>query len=150
MTTTSRIINLDEAGIFAAPLNVRLKGRDYLLPADLPAPLYVEIQLLSAMTGPDIDAEAANEATLRVYGKILALFREHQPDLEDIPLGISEMVEVVGIVYADAVEADDGAPADPPAAATEKTPTPRRRAAPKRSAAKKTSQAKSSKSPSST
>lgn len=126
---SQEIIDLDAAGVLAAPKRIRLHGRVYTLPGDIPAALYVRIQQIAT----DPEAVTESSAAMALAEELLAAFRVYQPDLDRLPLGVAEMVSLVGAVYRGAVpvtvETDDAGPendAAPPTRATRKRkPKPR-------------------------
>jgi hypothetical protein len=133
------VINLDESGVTADPIDVILHGETYRLPGDLPAPLYVKLLALRerAQTASAGEAEGATqELNLQLHDELLALFRLHQPDLERLPLGVNEMVLAVGYIYSPAArERAEGKakPAAKPRSRSTRTPASRKRSTGSRS-----------------
>ncbi len=118
----SRFTNLDESGVLEAPRTVRIRGTDYQLPGDIPAALFVRVQAV-ASAGEDATPEQAEA----VYAELLGVFRDYQPDLERLPLGLNEMVLAIGIIYGEGDE--DGADGAAPPTGTPTTPKPKPRRA---------------------
>lgn len=88
----TKIIDLDIA--LSEPITVKLAGKTYKLPGDIPAPLYLTITNLGEQD--DADDEAA---TRQVYEQMLELFRVHQPELTSLPISIPQLVLLVPRVY---------------------------------------------------
>ena len=97
------------------PIKVRLDGKVWTVPGDLPAPTYLRLRQLAAEGDVDDDEEAQLAVMAELYDMLLDLFRVHQPDLVELPMGVAQLVRAVGVIYGDA-------PADPP---TKRQPTPR-------------------------
>lgn len=121
-----RLIDLDKAGVLSEPLAVRLRGTDYQLPGDIPAPLFVRVQQVASSGEPD------EEIALALANELLSLFQTYQPKMDRLPLGLNEMVAVIGYVYSqgdeegeegEAVADDDDLAVDP----TPETSAPRKR-----------------------
>jgi hypothetical protein len=109
---SQKIVDLDAA--LGEPIRVKLKGTIYKLPPDLP----VELWLALGETDDDTAGEDAAELTpaqkaeaMRVevedlYTMILDLFREHQPTLEKLPIGMGQLVTLIGNVYGQKPDQD--------------------------------------------
>lgn len=111
---SQKIIDLD--ALVGPPLKVRLNERVYKLPPDLPAPLFLKISSY-ADSGLD-EAEMAAD----LYDELVELFRVHQPDLEELPIGIAQMVAAIPTIYQDgASEAPAEGGARPSRAGTRST-----------------------------
>lgn len=129
---SQRIIDVDAAGILTEPVQVRIRGDVFTLPGDVPAPLYAKLILVSGQGG-----DAGQETAADLYDELLTVFRQHQPDLARLPLGLNEMTTVVGYIYGGAHDQDEDTPAgaaaggdgEDPTGPTPKTPTRRPRAA---------------------
>jgi hypothetical protein len=82
------------------PISVTLGQTDYLLPADLPIPTLLKIEALKQRTqGLEDDEEANIEALKELYAEVRALFRIHQPELGDVPIGMGQLYGFIGLVY---------------------------------------------------
>lgn len=103
MATT--IIDLDD--ILGADKQVRLKGKVYRLPPDLPVELYLKIQRAA---GQDVTETEIFET---LYENILELFRYKQPGLKELPLSLAQLVTAIPTIYG-GDEAADGDAAPPP------------------------------------
>ena len=99
-----RLIDLDKAGVLSESIAVRLRGTDYELPGDIPAPLFVRVQQVASSGEPD------EEIALALANELLSLFQTYQPKMERLPLGLNEMVSVIGYVYSqtDETESETG------------------------------------------
>lgn len=106
---TQEIIDLDS--VLGKPKVVQLDGKRYKLPADLPAPLFLK---LAAGSADDFSAETVRE----LYEDVLALFRVHQPDMDDLPVGMVQMYTIIPRVY---MGSDDADPPPKAAAGTRST-----------------------------
>lgn len=97
-----KIIDLD--ALVGPPIKVKLAGTIYELPPDLPAPLFLKV---CAYAESDLsEAEMAED----LYGELLELFRTHQPDLEELPIGLSGLIRAIPAIYGrPAPEAEGGA-----------------------------------------
>lgn len=123
----------------ADPRDVKLAGKIYLVPGDLPIPTMLRLERysqrmaeLAADTADDAGAaqEAQKEAVLSLYEEILALFQVYQPDLTEIPIQMPQLVGIVNRIYGDDEEAEDPEnPTQPPAGKTKKSSKSRSRSA---------------------
>lgn len=112
----TKIIDLDE--LIAAPKRVSIQGVTYTLPGELPVPLYLK---LKSTEEPVADGDEENDRVEELNGLLLELFRVHQPDLEELPLGLTQMFTVIPRVYGAAnilEEEDDEGDANPNLPAT--------------------------------
>lgn len=102
------------------PIEVKLAGWTFKLPADCPIPLILKVEKAKEAAGSE-DPEEAEKALLDIYAEILALFRVHQPDLDSVPISTTQMLLFLPLVYG-ASDEDEG-PADPPTKPTAKKRT---------------------------
>lgn len=122
---SQRIVDLDAAGILTQPIKARIGGKVYTLPGDVPAPLFAKIIQVEG------NAEATPADLIGLYEQLLKLFQEHDPSVEELPIGITEMVRVIGYLY---MSHDEEAPTR---GAAGEDPTGRKRPAKKRAAKRK-------------
>lgn len=102
----TKIIDLD--AILPEDKKVKLGGKVYTLPPDLPAEVFLKMTSLAE------SGASESEITAAMYDELLELFRYKEPDLEKLPISLSQIVNAVGLIYSTA-SADDGeAPARPP------------------------------------
>lgn len=110
---SQKIVDLDAA--LGEPIRVKLKGTIYKLPPDLPVELWLA---LGETDEPEEDApeltplqkaDAMRVEVEELYTMILDLFREHQPDLEKLPIGMGQLVTLIGNVYGEKAKSDQGA-----------------------------------------
>lgn len=105
------IVDLDE--VVPDGPRVKLGGVVYELPPDLPVELY--LWLLKANDGdPEVINMPEREQTERLYGEVLELFRYKQPDLERLPIRLSQLVTLIARVYGPGSSDDDQVDAPPP------------------------------------
>lgn len=107
---SQKIIDLD--ALVGPPLKVKLNDKVFKLPPDLPAPLFLKI---STYAESDLDQV---EMAADLYDELLELFRVHQPDLEELPIGISQMVMAIPQIYQDGASAAEEGGARPSRAGT--------------------------------
>lgn len=86
----------------APPLKrVKLGGKVWKLPGDMPMPLMLRIQNYGARTEAGED-ETALLAELQ--DELLALFKVHQPTLKELPeIGVLTLLQSLGAIYGGAV-----------------------------------------------
>lgn len=101
----TKIIDLD--AILPEDKKVKLGGKVYTLPPDLPAEVFLKMTSLAE------SGASESEITAAMYDELLELFRYKQPDLEKLPISLSQIVNAVGLIYSTASGEDD-APARPP------------------------------------
>jgi hypothetical protein len=114
--------NIIELGFLVEPKQVRLipDGPIYRLPPDVPVPLMLRLE-------HHADGEVTAEFVQDLYDEILELFRVYQPDLDRLPIGLTQLLTFVRTVYA-AEEPEPDPPAPPKrAAGTASTKKPARR-----------------------
>lgn len=128
----TKIIDLDE--LIAPPRRVKLQGVTYTLPGELPVPLY--LRLKATEDAPE-DAEAAGGDRVEDLNELLLeLFRVHQPDLDELPVGLTQAFTIIPRVYGASNfvdEGDDSEPDGPKQGTAARTgkPSTRRRATPR-------------------
>lgn len=113
----TKIIDLSD--VVGPPKKVRLQadGPVYKLPADIPAPLYLKVSSYA-------DQEDMSEAEMAedLYAEMLELFQVHQPDLDELPIGLVALITAVPTIYGSAaVEDEDEGGAPPSRAGTRST-----------------------------
>ena len=87
----ARIIDLD--AVLAPPVQVRLDGKLYKLPADIPVPLYLSVKARQ-------DAEGENADVLdALHSQVLELFQIHQPEMTVLPCGMAQLFQIIPLVY---------------------------------------------------
>lgn len=106
------------------PRRVRLGGRIYILPPDLPIETYLKIN--QAANREDTQPESDQFADL--YETLLELFQVHQPRVKRLPIGIVTLLQAIPTIYGPG-NASESEPAGRPTKARGGTrSTPRRRA----------------------
>lgn len=90
-------VDVDLDALAPAPKTVKLGGKRYKLPGDMPMGLFLRIQ------GYEGRVEAgADEAALldELQGEILALFQVHQPAMKVLPeMGVVQLMASIGAIY---------------------------------------------------
>lgn len=89
---SSEIVDLD--AVVGPPKKVRLGGQVYVLPGDIPVELYLA---LNQAAQAETDGEGDQVEIL--YEQLLDLFRTHQPDLESLPLSMTQLVQAIPTIY---------------------------------------------------
>lgn len=102
------IVDLDE--LLDTPKRVKLGGKIYKLPAQLPVPQYLRLRAEEAAYQ---EALATNDADFdqRVRDLnelLLELFHVHQPEMETLPAGLLQMFAVIPRVYGGTAPAGGG------------------------------------------
>lgn len=113
-----------EVGFLVEPKQVRLvhDGPVYKLPPDVPVPLML---MLEHYAEHDITTELVRD----IYEQVLTLFRVYQPDLTELPIGLTQMLTLVRRVYSpDEPQAEQEQAAPPTRRGTKSTSAPRKRA----------------------
>lgn len=101
----AKITNLD--AILGAPRKVELQGETYLVPYDLPVELYLRVNSV-----PEDATE--KEIIESLYDDLLGLFQVHQPDLESLPVTLTQAVRAIPLIYNDTAEDEPEKPAGNP------------------------------------
>lgn len=113
-----RYIDLDD--LVPADITVRVRGEEYLLPGDVPVPEYLALTNLASEIA-DQTSEDPEASVVGLHDRLLALFRVHQPDLQELPVGPRALLPLV-FRYLDAPAEQEEAEAAPPTPAAG-TPT---------------------------
>ena len=102
------ITDLDE--LLGADKRVRLGGKVWTLPGDLPAELYLQVMRLAR--------EDASEAEMieALYDQLLDLFSYKEPGLKKLPVTINQVVNGIAYIYGDGNAAKGHGAARPPRA----------------------------------
>jgi len=106
----SDLIDLDE--LLGDDKKVKVGGTIYTLPPDLPVELYFKINRFAGTDATDV------EMIETLYAEVLQLFRYKNPDLNEIPLSLSQLVSAIGRIYGSG-EVEDAPP--PPARGSRST-----------------------------
>src|SRR5579859_3001959 len=96
------IIDLDAA--LPPDKKVKLGGRVYTLPGDIPTELFLRIQQATATVGSDKE-----DGVQVLYDAILDLFRTRDKTVTALPLGLAQMVTAFATIYGQQDAEDDGA-----------------------------------------
>lgn len=106
--------------LLGTPITVKLGGREYQLPADCPAELYLQVLEFSKLADSDEDlSNQEEELTRALRDGMLDLFQTFQPDMERLPsaMSIGLLIQAIGAIYGPEEE-------DPTEASQEATPAP--------------------------
>jgi hypothetical protein len=92
---------VDLSDVIGPPKKVRFHedGEVFKVPSDIPAGLYLR---LTSMGDEELDDDLAAR---EVYDEVLRLFQVHQPDLEELPISLGQLLVVIPRIYG-------GEPAD--------------------------------------
>jgi hypothetical protein len=105
---TDSTVDVDLDALAPAPKRVRLNGKVWKLPGDLPMELFFRFQ------GYEQRVEAGEdeyEIVKEITAEIVALFQVHQPTLKKLPpLGLKQLVQVIGSVYGGQVPPGEAPP----------------------------------------
>lgn len=93
------------------PKRVRLAGRTYVLPSDIPVQLWLRLDRLTPEQHTD------SEILRGIYDSLLDLFRMADPDLTELNIHVGSLVRAVGLIYG---QPEEPAVAVPPTRATGK------------------------------
>lgn len=113
-----KIIDLD--AVVGDPKKVKLRGKTYTLPPDMPVELYLRLTQLQGEEDPDTDQIRA------MHDEVLKLFRDSfygDPKLTALPegLGIKSLMRLIIDVYGEQVDEEE------PKAAPPRKPSPGKR-----------------------
>jgi hypothetical protein len=122
------IVDLDAA--LAEPKQVKLGGKVWKLPAQVPVPLYLRAKQRAKELAEDPDADV--DQLEEVHREVLALFQVYQPDLEAVPCGIFQLFGLIERVYGGGQQ-EPGEAKRTAARTGSKKPPPKRRSARSRS-----------------
>lgn len=115
--------NITDIGFLVEPKQVRLVegGTVYKLPPDVPVPLMLYLE-------HHAEQEITTELVEDLYAQTLGLFQVYQPDLESLPIGLTQMLTLVRHVYSQEPDPEpDEAPGPPTKAAGTKSTSARRK-----------------------
>lgn len=97
----AEIIDLDDA--LPPDKKVRIHGEVYSLPGDIPTELFLRIQRATGQIQEDDGID-------RLYQAVLDLFKERDPAIESLPLGLTQIVTLFSTVYGVQGEDDERPP----------------------------------------
>lgn len=123
------LVDVDLDALAPTAKRVRLAGKLWMLPGDMPMPLFLRIQ------GYEQRVEKGEDETVllgELQDELLALFQRHQPALKELPeIGVLTLLQALGAIY--------GATGKPPAPAAAPARTvPSRKRTPSSTARKRT------------
>ena len=95
------LVDVDLDALAPTPKKVKLGGKVYKLPGDMPMGLFFRIQAFEQRTAAG-EAETVLLAELR--DELLGLFQAHQPNLKELPeMGVLALLASLGTIYGGAV-----------------------------------------------
>jgi hypothetical protein len=107
------LVDVDLDALAPAAKRVRLGGKVYRLPGDMPMPLFLRIQNYEQR------AEKGEDETVmlaELQGELLTLFQVHQPTLKALPdIGVLVLLASLGAIYG-------GAAGEAPRTSTKRPP----------------------------
>lgn len=101
----TQIIDLD--AILGDDKQVRLAGKTYKLPPDIPVALYLKINKFSQEENPDMDLIEM------LYRELVKLFQYGDPKLQELPIGVTQAVQAIQVIYG-APDAEGNGQGPPP------------------------------------
>lgn len=121
------LVDVDLDALAPRPKRVKLAGKSWQLPGDMPMGLFMRIQSYEQRAEKGED-EASMLAELS--DELLALFQVHQPTLKVLPeIGVLVLLRSLGAIYGGAVGEAPPTPTGRPKKKTASKPTPRQRRA---------------------
>lgn len=109
-------VDFDLDALAPTPKQVRIGGVIYALPGDMPLELFIKVNAFDQRLKA---GEDEGQVVEELYDEVLALFQEHQPDMDSLPRGVG-LTGLLGLVvgtYSGQGQDDDAAGAEgkPPA-----------------------------------
>jgi hypothetical protein len=128
MSDTSTV-DVDLDALAPAPKRVKLAGKVWKLPGDMPMELFIRTQAYESRVEAGED-EA--QMLMELQGEILALFKVHQPTMKSLPpIGLVQLLRALGQIYGGEPPGEQTPPANRAARrARTRTPSNARRSAP--------------------
>ena len=113
------LVDVDLDALAPLPKRVKLGGKVYKLPGDMPMPLFLRVQNYEQRVEK---GENENILLAELQDELLALFQVHSPTLKVLPeIGVLVLLQSLGAIYGGAV---GEAPAPNRATRREKKRTP--------------------------
>lgn len=102
---STEIIDID--ALLGEPKKVKLGGKIYTLPAQMPVGYYLRMRNRQKERAENKENTDTIET---LYEETLELFKTNHPDVKELPLGITQLLEVIARVYnPDVFEQDNEA-----------------------------------------
>lgn len=124
-----KIIDLDV--VVPEKVGAQIDGVVYDLPGDIPVPDYLEIARLADSLDDEADdgadPEAAGEKLQALYDRVMDLFRVHQPDLDELPIGPQRLASLVVQLYTGLADQDEPERPTKPRRAGTRSTSPKRK-----------------------
>lgn len=103
MAPDSTTVDVDLDALAPTPKRVRLGGKVWQLPGDMPMPLFMRTQGYEARVAA---GEDEGQLLIELQAEILALFQVHQPKLTELPeIGLVQLLTALGQIYGQLGEA---------------------------------------------
>lgn len=131
--TPPQTVDVDLDALAPAPKRVKLAGKVWRLPGDMPMDLFMRMQTY----GPRLlDGADESELLAELQGELLALFQEYQPTLKKLPaMGFVQLMRALGDIYGPGEPPGEAAPpAGNRVARRARTRTPSKAPSPRRPA----------------
>lgn len=93
-----RIIDLDE--LVPESVEVKMAGKVYRLPGDIPVPDYLRIAKLWDSLQEEPEEDGDDPRLKQLYDVVLELFQREDPKLKEIPVGPKRLGLIVVTVFA--------------------------------------------------
>jgi hypothetical protein len=100
----AELADVDLDALAPRPKKVKLGGKLYKLPGDMPMPLFLRIQAFGQRT-----EQGEDETVLlsELHEELLGLFKVHQPALKALPeIGVLTLLQSLGAIYGGGAAAD--------------------------------------------
>jgi hypothetical protein len=107
------LVDVDLDALAPRPKRVKLAGKRWILPGDMPMPLFLRIQNYEQRVDKGEDEGALLG---ELSDELLGLFKVHQPTMKELPeMGVLTLLQSLGAIYGGAVgELPQQGPATPP------------------------------------
>lgn len=108
----TKFVDLDK--IVSPDIRTKVGGHKYVLPGDMPADLYLEVNARAQEDEATTDYESIRD----LHERVVELFRYKQPDLKTIPgMSLRQLFSAVGEIYGpgdgDSEDAEESKPVRP-------------------------------------
>lgn len=95
------LVDVDLDALAPAAKKVRLGGKVWKLPGDMPMPLFLRIQAYEQRVAAGVDETVLLD---ELHSELLGLFQVYQPTLKALPeIGVLTLLQALGAIYGGAV-----------------------------------------------